>query len=204
MAKVANNMKGTPDTDASAKAANAVTNCSGTQLATPAPAEVADLGTAQVAFAAALADQIAKQSAAKAATEVKNGLRLTMETKYNALGKKVENISGGDAAIIVARGFAVVSAGAPVTYGQVTNMVASPGDGDGKIDWMSDPQAGAIYLVQTSADVTPRVWSSQEPSTKSSGSIAGLASLTRQWVRAAAKGSNNTGAWSDPALVIVP
>jgi hypothetical protein len=27
---------------------------------------------------------------------------------------------------------------------------------------------------------------------------------TRVWVRAAAKGSNNTGAWSDPVLAMVP
>ena len=69
---------------------------------------------------------------------------------------------------------------------------------------MCDPQKGGLYLVQTSPDVVPRVWSIQESSKKSSGSIPGLPSLTRVWVRVAIKGSHNTGEWSDPALGIVP
>lgn len=204
MAKIALNMKGISDADASEKAALAVTNCSGTQLANPAPAEVAALQAAQEGFDAALADQAAKQQAAIAATEAKNAARLVLEAKYSALGKKVETIGEGEAAFITARGFAVVTVGGPVLYGQVTNMVATPGDGEGKADWMCGPQKGAIYLLQTSPDVEPRVWTSQEPSRTSSGTISGLPSLTRVWIRAAAKGSNNTGGWSDPALVVVP
>ena len=92
----------------------------------------------------------------------------------------------------------------PVPVPQVTNLVVSPGDADGHLDWMCDPQKGGLYLVQTSPDVVPRVWSIQESSKKSSGSIPGLPSLTRVWVRVAIKGSHNTGEWSDPALGIVP
>ena len=55
-----------------------------------------------------------------------------------------------------------------------------------------------------SADVLPRVWVNQEPSKISSGTISGLPSLSRQWIRAAAKGSNNTGGWSDPAFAVIP
>ena len=69
---------------------------------------------------------------------------------------------------------------------------------------MCDPQAGALYLAQTSPAANPPVWTPQEPSKKSKGDIDGLPSLTRIIVRVAAKGSNNTGAWSDPAFVIVP
>jgi len=69
---------------------------------------------------------------------------------------------------------------------------------------MSDPQAGAIFLLQTSPAESPAVWTNQTPETKSKGDIGGLPSLTRHMVRACAKGSNNTGAWSDPAFVIVP
>jgi hypothetical protein len=92
----------------------------------------------------------------------------------------------------------------PVTMVQITNLAATPGDGEGKVDWMCDPQPNAIYLIETSPDLTPRVWSKQDPSKKSSGTITGLPSLTRVWVRVAAKGSNNTGGWSDPALIAVP
>ena len=65
-------------------------------------------------------------------------------------------------------------------------------------------QPGAMFLLQTSPDVLPRVWTNQEPSKTSSGTIPGLPPLSRVWVRAGAKGSNNTGAWSDPALVVIP
>jgi len=36
------------------------------------------------------------------------------------------------------------------------------------------------------------------------GLILGSPPVAHVWVRVAAKGSNNTGAWSDPALVTVP
>ena len=204
MAKVAANIKGTPDADASAKAANAVTNCSGTQLATPTPAEVGVLDVAQKAFAAALADQGVKVSAAQAATQLKNEKRSVMEAAYVATGGIVQTVSVGDAAFITARGFNVVSTGGPITYGQITGMTATPGDMAGQIHWMSDPESGAIYLLQTSPAESPAVWTNHTPETKSKGDINGLTSLTRQMVRAAAKGSNKTGAWSDPAFVIVP
>ena len=204
MAKVAMNMKGIPDADASTKAANAVTNCAGTQLATPAPPEVAALDAAQQDFASAVADQVTKVSAAQAATVLKNEKRADLEAAYAAVGGKVQTISSGDPAFIMARGFDVVSTGGPITYGQVTGMIATPGDVAGQIHWMCDPQAGALFLVQTSPAEAPAIWTPQEPSKKSKGDINGMPSLTRVMVRAAAKGSNNTGAWSDPAFVIVP
>ena len=92
----------------------------------------------------------------------------------------------------------------PVTYGQITGLVVTPGDQAGQVHWMSNPQSGALYLLQTSPAQNPPVWTNQESSKKSKGDINGLPSLTRIMVRAAAKGSNNTGAWSDPAFVIVP
>jgi len=81
---------------------------------------------------------------------------------------------------------------------------ATPGDVAGQIHWMSDPESGGIFMLQTSPAVSPAVWTNQTPETKSKGDIGGLPSLTRQMVRACVKGSNNTGAWSDPAFVIVP
>ena len=69
---------------------------------------------------------------------------------------------------------------------------------------MCKPQRDAVYLIETSPDVLPRVWSKQDASRKSSGTIGNLPSLSRCWVRVAAKGAHNTGEWSDPALVTVP
>lgn len=207
MVKVALKIKGLTDQEANDKVESGVANCTGTQLANPEPAEVAAAGTAQVNFEAALADVAAKKAAYEAAIQNKNSLRAILEQKYAKLGGKVEDIAdtgGGGAAFIVARGFEVAGTGAPRMMTQVTNMVATPGDAEGEIDWMCDPQPGAIFLLQTSPDVMPRVWTDQEPSKTSTGKLGGFPTLTRVWVRAAAKGSNNTGAWSDPALTNVP
>lgn len=204
MAKVALKISNLSDADAAAKAANAVNNCIGNQLANPTPPEVAALHNARVELDSARANQIAKDQAAKAATELKTQKRAALETAYAALGDKVQTVSAGDAAIITARGFDVVVKGGPVLMTQVLNVVTTPGDSAGELDWMCAPQKGAMYLLETSPDVEPRVWTKQEPSKKSSGSIAGLPVTSRVWLRVAAKGSHNTGGWSDPALVIVP
>ncbi|MEI6085873.1 MAG: hypothetical protein WCS70_16435 [Verrucomicrobiota bacterium] len=207
MVKVALKIKGLSDQEANDKVDNGVANCTGTQLATPEPAEVAAAGTAQANFEAALGDVASKKAAYEAAIQIKNDLRVILEQKYAKLGGKVEDIadtSGGGAAFIMARGFEVSGSGAPRMMTQVTGMTATPGDGEGKIQWMCDPQPGAIFLLQTSPDAMPRVWSDREPSKTSTGELGGFPTLTRVWVRAAAKGSNNTGAWSDPALVNVP
>jgi hypothetical protein len=204
MSKVALNVKGVPDARVSEKAGLAVTNCSGTQLANPTPPEVAELATAKTEFDLAVTDQVATQKAAETATEKKVKARDALERAYAKLGGKVGDIANGDAVFIEARGFDVVKTGSVVMVEQVTGLVVTPGDNAGTADWMCDPQKGAIILIETSPDVLPRVWTKQDPSKKSSGTLTNLPSLTRVWVRVAAKGSNNTGGWSDPALVVVP
>src|SRR5436190_524442 len=85
----------------------------------------------------------------------------------NDANDKVEDLAdtgGGGAAFIVARGFEVAGTGAPRMMAQVTGMAATPGDAEGKIHWMCDPQTSAIFLLQTSPDAMPRVWSDREPS----------------------------------------
>ena len=202
--KVARKIKGLPDKDASDKVKKAVDNCTGTQLDTPEPPEVAEAKTAQENFETARVDTANKKAAYDASIGTKNNLRAVAEAKYDKLCGVVEKKADGDGAFIIARGCEVVNKGVPLMMTQVTNMVATPGDGEGQANWMCDPQTGAMFLIQTSADVLPRVWVNQEPSKISSGTITGLPSLSRQWIRAAAKGSNNTGGWSDPALAVIP
>ena len=173
------------------------------QLATPQPPEVVALSTALGAFDAAVADQAAKDQAAKVATDNKRQRRAILEAAYAALGNLVQNASAGNANFITARGFEVTTPGAPVMMDQVMGLVVTPGDHEGGLDWMCDPQKNAIYLLETSPDVLPRVWTKHETSRKSNGSIAGLPVASRIWLRVAAKGSHNTGGWSDPALVTV-
>jgi len=205
MAKVANNMSGISDKDASSKAAKAVTNCSGIQLASIAPPEVSELDTAQKELDTAVANQAVTAQADKAATQVKYQKRTILDAKYATLGGKVQTISGGDPSVIVARGFDVASSThTPVSAGPVSNLIVTPGANEGQLHWKVTADAGMIILLQTSPDVNPRVWTNQEPTSKHNGTIGGLPSLTRHWVRIAEKGNHGTGPWSDPGLGNVP
>jgi hypothetical protein len=167
-------------------------------------ANVTALGTAVTKFV--LSNQKAKDGklAQQALIDTKDADRTDVEGCLRTLAGQVNDVAKGNAEVIHAAGMASSSEGGPVTMEQVMNLVVSPGDAEGSVDWMCDPQKGALFLVETSPDVTPRVWTKQDPAKKSSGMIPGLPSATRQWVRVAAKGSHNTGGWSDPALVLVP
>lgn len=205
MSKVANNISGIPDKEASDKAAKAVTNCSGTQLATPTPPEVAALDTAQKAYDAACADQVLKLQASLAATQVKLQARANLEFAYDKLGGVVQTVTNGVPAAIVATGFDVsASSHTPVAAGPVTGLVVSGGANEGELHWQVKADTGMIILVQTSPDVLPRVWTNQAPVKKHSGTVTGLTSLTHVWVRVAEKGAHDTGPWCDPAMGSVP
>ena len=79
----------------------------------------------------------------------------------------------------------------------VKNVV---GNGSGKIIFLQAkaafPHTETIFLRAKAVFLRSK--------TTSALHITGKTSLVRLWVRVAAKGSNNTGAWSDPALVTVP
>jgi predicted secreted protein len=65
---------------------------------------------------------------------------------------------------------------------------------------------GKGYEVQTSVDpVTGTSWAFKMAAGKSSGSLEGLTSGARLWVRVRAIGADNAfGPWSDPAVKTVP
>lgn len=167
-------------------------------------ATVALLDAARGTFTTSLQIYVDGKSIQQTKTAQKNTDRSAVEDLLRKLAADVTEVAKTDAAAVTAAGMTPASAGGPVTMGQVTGMSATPGDVEGSINWMCDPKKGALFLLETSADVTPRVWVKQNPSKVSSGMIGSLPSLSRVWVRAAAMGSNNTGPWSDPALVAVP
>jgi len=81
------------------------------------------------------------------------------------------------------------------------------GDNDGTLDVAFDPVRGALsYEIQTSVDpVTPTSFQPKMTAGKSSATVKGFVSGTKQWVRVRAVGAGNkTGPWSDPAAKTVP
>jgi len=171
---------------------------------TKSTTDVAALETALTTFGLSSQAATNGKTAQQALVNQKDTDRGVVEACLRTLCGQVNDVAKGNPNPIHDAGMDVSSPHAPVTYGQVTGMVATPGDAAGHIHWMSDPSGAPIVKLQTSPAVNPPVWTDQEPATKSSGDIGNLPSLTRQMVRACAKGSNNTGAWSDPAFVIVP
>src|SRR5258706_5239667 len=207
MAKVALKISTLTDTDALAKGQTATAGCAGTALATPTPPEATALATATTDFDTALADQSAKTQAAQAATEVKNQKRAVMETAYTACGGKAQTVSTGDAAFILARGYAVAATPAPI--GELpapANLVATMGDLTGEVDVAADRVRGAVsYIIQyTTTPNVPGSYQQAGVSAKSSFTVPGLVSGTPYWFRMAAIGSAGQGPWSDPAEKMAP
>ena len=127
---------------------------------------------------------------------------LTQEAGY------VENRAAGSATIIEQAGMAVKSPGAPVgPMPQVLELAVTASDHEGWLDWMCKPVRGvSSYEVWTSADpMTEASWKFTVSSPKSSGTLKGLTSGAKVWVRVRAIGADtDPGPWSDPAVKVVP
>ena len=85
--------------------------------------------------------------------------------------------------------------------------VLTEGDNDGTLDFGFDKEDLAYsYEIEISVDpVSPTSWQKKMTVTKSSGTITGLTSGARMWVRVRAIGAHpNPGPWSDPAVKTVP
>ncbi len=119
----------------------------------------------------------------------------------------VEAASGGDAAKIESAGMSVRAPRTPpVVPGPVLALALTEGDFPGTLDVAFDPTAGAkSYEVQTSADpMSEATWAFKMSLAKSSGTIEGLTSGAKRWVRVRAVGAAGVGPWSDPATKVVP
>ena len=178
-----------------------------TENAVKFPASATDvtlLNTRTVAFNKANQDVATGKLTQAALVNVKNAARSDVEDSLRTLGGQVDDVAKGDIGVIHDAGMNGSSAGGPLTMVQVTDMKVTSGQHDGELDWMCNRQPGAIFNTETSPDVLPRVWTHRSASKASSGTIGSLPSMTKVWVRTCAQGSNNTGAWSDPALGNVP
>lgn len=84
--------------------------------------------------------------------------------------------------------------------------VLTAGDNEGSLHVHWDPlDNGKSYEVQASADpFTPTSFTTHDTVTKSSTALTSLTSGSRTWVRVRAINSAGKGAWSDPAVKVVP
>jgi hypothetical protein len=123
------------------------------------------------------------------------------------LGGYVEAASAGDEAKIQSAGMGVRGARVPVSMpNTVSNLSLTAGDNDGELDAQWDAVANAkTYEIQTSPDpITGASWTSKPSVTKSKAVLLGLPSGTKVWVHVRAVGAGGIGAWSDPAVKMVP
>ena len=94
-----------------------------------------------------------------------------------------------------------------VPPGQVLNLVLTEGDNDGTLDFAFDKDDAAKSCeIEISVDpVSPTSWQEKMTVTKSSGTITGLTSGARIWMRVRAISAHpQPGPWSDPAQKTVP
>ena len=128
-----------------------------------------------------------------------------LQALLGKLGEYVDGIAGGDEAKIKSGGFGTVIAASPIgALAAPTDFSATMGDSAGEIDSHWHPVRGAkSYLVEATTDINNAGgWGHTTPSTKSKGTIPGLASGIRHWLRCCAVGAAGKGPWSDPATAI--
>jgi hypothetical protein len=121
--------------------------------------------------------------------------------------KTVEAIPDVTPDVILAVGFAIAGQPQPTpSITQPLDLTVTAGDNDGSLDWHSHPVAGSIGMeVSTTATPNdPASWVSHGTVAQSSGTITGLPSGTRIYVRIRAIGPNGPGPWSDLAGKMVP
>ena len=121
--------------------------------------------------------------------------------------KTVEAVTGGDATAILPTGFVIAGAPQPTpSITQPLDLSVTAGDNEGTLDWHSHPVAGSIGMeAATTATPTDNAsWVSRGTVSQSSGTITGLTSGIRTYVRIRAIGPNVPGPWSDLAGKMVP
>ena len=187
-----------------------------TTLRTGMVANIATFATpnpSAAAFLTALTDAKAANDAYEAGKVTLTGLLNTRDAKNDILKGMIRQWmnyvkeTSNDPTKWQAVGFTLKGATAPIgALGQVLDLKVTEGDNEGTLDYQHDPTRGASsYEVQISTEpVTGTSWQHKMSVSKSSGTITGLTSGTKIWVRVRAIGAAGPGPWSDPAVKTVP
>ena len=207
MAKVKFTLKDVPDGDAIQTCTNLKTALTGNaNFPTPPVTPVAFgalITTAQNKLTAS--DNAA--AASKQATADKDTAIAVMAAAANQLAGYVDLTANGDESMILSAGLSVRAARAPQSVpGPVQNLSLTTSDNAGALDVHWDALPGAkSFEVQTSADpFTATSWMTADTLTNSKTTLAGLTSGAKIWVRVRGINSAGKGAWSDPAVKVVP
>ena len=209
MAKIARNWSKLPIKQRSAKFGVIIKGIEDNPTIVPTPKpSLAALQAAQTKSAASIA-------AVEALEQELTAKRAEMHTDIDAVANliddevpTVESATGGDKAKILAIGYDVQDE-SPTSAPEVQKLerfTVTAGDNEGELDWSSDRDPAA-RMVETETTETPDVpssWRKNTPTTKSSGTIPGLPSGKRVYVRARGIGKNGPGPWSDVISKIVP
>jgi hypothetical protein len=173
---------------------------------TPTPTLVS-LGTLTTTAQTKINDSAAARATSKTKTQEEEDAVAALCAALTQLMGYVEAVSGGDAAKIESAGMSVRAAKTPSGVpAMVTNVAVTVGDVPGSLDVMWDPQDGAKgYELQAGTDADMEsTFAHKGNATKSSATLSGLTSGSKQWVRVRAFGAAGDGPWSDPVGRIVP
>jgi hypothetical protein len=207
MAKVKFTLSGVPDGDAIQTCSNIKTALTGNADFTTPPVSLSAFGTLITAAQTALTASDNALAASKQATADKDVAIAALGAAANQIAAYVDLTANGDESKILSAGLSVRAARTPqVVPGQVMNLSLTTSDNAGALDvhWDSLPGAKS-FEVQTSPDpFTTTSWVTADTLTNSKTTLTGFTSGSRLWVRVRGINSAGKGAWSDPAVKVVP
>ena len=207
MAKVKFTLNGVPDADVIQTCNNLKTALTGNaNFTTPVPS-LTTFGTAITTAQTKLTAADNAAQTAKQATADKDTAIAALSALATQLAAYVDFTANGDESKILSAGLSVRADKTPATApGQVANLSLTVGDNEGSLDAHWDAMSGAkSFEVQSSPDpMTSTSFVTRDTLTNSKTTLTGFTSGARIWVRVRAINSAGKGAWSDPAVKIVP
>lgn len=159
----------------------------------------------------------AAEAATKSIADLEQQLKVARQTAgpivdaaaaaTETMARRCEDAFADNPAGATAVGFTVAgnTPSAPGAFGAPQDLSTSMNESQGAIDWQCHPVAGATnYELETTADPVHGPWTRQESSTRSRGTIPGLPSGTRIYLRVRANGPKGPGPWSELSDRMVP
>lgn len=207
MPKVKLNLHGLSAVEKAAKARQIVIAMTGNANFTAPHPTLAQLTAGADDLEAAYSDAQTARQIAQTKTSFLHDKEENVEKLLRQMAAYIESVGGDDETTILSAGLDVRS----TTSGTIaptppTSLIATDGDGEGKIDLSWDKAKGAkSYIVERSEDPpTATSWGHATVVLKSTATINGLTAGTRYWFRVAAVLSAGQSGWSDPATKIAP
>ena len=172
---------------------------------TPNPALAAITTAAAELDDAYDATELAKLALTDMANEM-NGKEADLDQLLTLEANYVNNVSGGDANIIMKAAMAVAAPPTPQPVPEQVIIQTVTDNSSGKLDmkWKKVKTA-KTYTVQQNTDINdPTLWTQIAIITKTKYLVTGLTSGTKYWFRVQAVGTAGEGPWSDPYVKYAP